>query len=47
VETSLDYNTTGYWNHYQFGYFSGKVFYVIGTEIDLINESVTYKLKEI
>ena len=47
VETSLDYNSTGYWNHYQFAYFSGKVFYVIGTEIDLINESVTYKLKEI
>ena len=47
VETTLDSNSTGYWNHYQFSYFQDKEFYVVGTSRNIKNEKTKYKLKQI
>ena len=47
VETTLDNTNTSFWNHYQFSYFLGKTFYVVGMEMDLKNDNVKYKMKEI
>lgn len=47
VETTLDSNSAGYWNHYQFSYFQDKEFYVVGTSRNIKNEKTKYKLKQI
>lgn len=46
VESTLDSNSTGYWNHYRFSYFQNKEFYVMGTTVNIKNETTKYKLKQ-
>ena len=47
VESTLDSNSTGYWNHYRFSYFQDKEFYVVGTTKNLKNEKTKYTLKQL
>ena len=47
VITSLDYNNTDFWKHYQFSYLSGKRFYPISQIINCKHDSVQYNLKQI
>lgn len=47
LTTTLDYNNTGFWKHYQFSYLSGKEFYPISQIINCKYDNVQYKLKQI
>ena len=47
IITSLDYNNTDFWKHYQFSYLSGKRFYPISQIINCKRDSVQYNLKQI